>query len=455
MQNDLTLSDFIRSEVDVLLQDWEDFASTVLHAKGMDKAALRDHAQHMLLTIADDLESTQSRAEQAAKAKGVGVDVDKATWAGAHGVERYTSGFTVMETVSEFRALRASVVSHWTEANSKLYSRQLEELVRFDEAVDQAITASLEQYASAKDTETRRVNAILEASPDPIDLLDPSGRYIYVNPATADLFDLEPEDIVGSSNLDLGFPFAADLQRNLDKVVSDQLTCRGRLAHTFASGRGERFEYLLAPVLDKDGKTEAVVCIFRDVTQQMLAEERIWHAAHHDLLTTLPNRRLFMDRLKQEVKHAKRKNQHLAVLFMDIDGFKEVNDSFGHEVGDHLLCQVAERLTDCVREEDTVARMGGDEFTVILTGVAKRRDAELVAQGIVEAIAKPFSIAQRPVHATASIGISFYPENGSTPIELIQAADRAMYNAKRCDFQEISFSDTSATSDTTHRHAAK
>lgn len=121
-------------------------------------------------------------------------------------------------------------------------------------------------------------------------------------------------------------------------------------------------------MLDEHRNIEAIVCISRDITEQAIAEQKIWHNAHHDLLTGLPNRRLFLDRLEQEVKHAKRGSLPLTVLFMDLDGFKEINDSLGHEAGDRLLSDVAKRLTDCVREDDTVARLGGDEFTVIIFG---------------------------------------------------------------------------------------
>jgi diguanylate cyclase (GGDEF)-like protein len=196
-------------------------------------------------------------------------------------------------------------------------------------------------------------------------------------------------------------------------------------------------------VLDEDRNTEAVVCISRDTTEQALAEERVWHNAHHDLLTGLPNRRLFLDRLEQEVKHAKRSSLSLCVLFMDLDGFKEVNDSLGHEAGDRLLSDVAERLTGCVRADDTVARLGGDEFTVMLTGAKQRKDVELVVQTIIDALAVPFHIAQQPVQISVSIGIALYPQDASSPVALLEAADKAMYKAKKSGSNRMCFCDTS------------
>ncbi|GGY62719.1 diguanylate cyclase domain-containing protein [Marinobacter zhanjiangensis] len=444
MQTDMRLADFIRAEIEPILENWEAFAETLLHASHMDKTGLRDHARDMLLVIADDLDTHQSDAQQHAKSEGHGPDDVEESWAEVHGEERQTSGFSVMETVSEFRALRASVVSLWTKAHPTIAGEQLEDLTRFHEAIDQAVAESLEQYTMVKEMETRLFGAILVASPDPIYVLDINGRFVYANQATADLFAVEVSTIIGNSMLDLGFPFAPDFQRKLEKVIANQSTYRGKLTHTFASGQGERFEYLLAPVLDEHGSTEATVCIFRDITEQALAEEKIWHHAHHDLLTGLPNRRLFLDRLEQEVKHARRSGLPLAVLFMDLDGFKEVNDSFGHEAGDRVLCDVAERLGDCVREDDTVARLGGDEFTLILTGIRQRNDVERVAQSIIDSLAMPFEAGPQAVRISASIGIAFYPRDESSPVALVEAADKAMYKAKKSGSNQMYFYNTTS-----------
>lgn len=443
MPTTMRLADFIRAEIEPILENWEDFAKTIFHAGHLNRAGLRDHAREMLLVIADDLDLNQSVTEQAAKSKGRGPGHRGQSWAEVHGGDRQSSGFSIMETISEFRALRASVVSLWSEVHQSVSAQQLEDLTRFHEGIDQAVAESLEHYATVKEMETRLFGAILVASPDPIYVLDLEGRFIYANKATADLFALEPEAIIGKSNYDFGFSFASDFQRHQEKVVADQTTYRGHFVHTFAAGQGDRFDYLLAPVLDDHQRTEATVCIFRDVTERTLAEEKVWHTAHHDPLTGLPNRRLFLDRLEQEVKHANRSSLPLALLFMDLDGFKEVNDSLGHEAGDLVLCAVAERLADCVREDDTVARLGGDEFTVILAAVKRRKDVELVAQGIIDALAKPFQTAQQSVQISVSVGIAFYPQDAPSPLALLQTADQAMYNAKKSGASRMYFYDTS------------
>ena len=442
MQINMRLADFIRAEIEPILQDWEEFALTILPAKDMGKTGLRDHARGMLLEIAEDLDSHQSESEQAAKSMGREPKAEGETSAEVHGGDRQSSGFSVIDTVSEFRALRASVVSHWTKAYPTITGQQVEDLTRFHEAIDQAVAESLEQYATVKETETRLFGAVLLASPDPIYVLDLEGVFIYANKATTDLFAMELDAIIGKSVLDLGFSFASEIQHHLEKVIADKSTHRGKFIYTFASTRGERFEYLLAPVLDEHQNTEAVVCICRDVTEQALAEEKIWHTAHHDLLTGLPNRRLFLDRLEQAIKHAKRSKTPLSVLFMDLDGFKNVNDTLGHEAGDRLLSDVAKRLTNCVREGDTVARLGGDEFAVILTGAKQRADVALVAQNIIDALTLPFNIAHQPVQISVSIGISLYPHDASSPVALLEAADQAMYKSKKSDSNRLYFHDT-------------
>ncbi|MFN3712037.1 MAG: diguanylate cyclase domain-containing protein [Alcanivoracaceae bacterium] len=435
----MRLAKFIRDEIEPILQDWEAFAQTIFSARHMGKVGLRDHARGMLLDIADDLESQQSESEQAAKSKGCEPADAEESWAEVHGGDRHASGFSVVETMSEFRALRASVVSHWVKSYPTIAGEQVEDLTRFHEAIDQAVAESLEHYATVKEMETRLFGAILLASPDPIYVLDLEGRIIYANKATADHFSLRKEDIIGKSAFELGLSFAADLQRNLEKVIADKAIYRGKFTHGFAFGRFERFEYLMAPVLDENRNTEAIVCIARDITEQELVEEKIWHSAHHDLLTGLPNRRLFLDRLDQEVKHASRGDLPLSVFFMDLDGFKAVNDTLGHEAGDRLLCDVADRLIACVREEDTVARLGGDEFTVILTGAKQRKDVELVAQAIIDTLAVPFTIANQSARISVSIGVASYPQDAASPVALLEAADKAMYKAKKAGSNRMHF----------------
>jgi diguanylate cyclase (GGDEF)-like protein len=160
-------------------------------------------------------------------------------------------------------------------------------------------------------------------------------------------------------------------------------------------------------------------------------ETRLRHIAQHDALTSLPNRKLFDERLRTALARAKRDSEMLAVLYIDIDGFKYINDTLGHGAGDRLLHEVAQRIACCVRETDTVGRMGGDEFVVLLTGIKSSTQAVLVADKIVAALRWPFELAEGRFSIAASIGIAVHPEHGSDPQYLTRQADRAMYAVKK------------------------
>lgn len=170
--------------------------------------------------------------------------------------------------------------------------------------------------------------------------------------------------------------------------------------------------------------------LWKVATRLKQSNEQVFHLAHHDSLTTLPNRILFYDRLNQAIARACRDKESIAVLFLDLDGFKLINDTLGHAAGDALLCEAAKRILACVRDSDTVARMGGDEFTVILCNVKTPNSIDRVANTIIEAIAQPFVLNGKDSSISVSIGISLYPDNGDTPEQLVKISDAAMYLAK-------------------------
>ncbi|MDP2806000.1 MAG: diguanylate cyclase [Gallionellaceae bacterium] len=166
------------------------------------------------------------------------------------------------------------------------------------------------------------------------------------------------------------------------------------------------------------------------LTRLKKTNDQVTYLAQHDTLTGLPNRMLFYDRLNQAITRAHREKEAIAVFFLDLDGFKQVNDTLGHDVGDALLREAAQRIQSCVRDSDTVARMGGDEFTVILTNIKSEGSKDRVAEKIIEEVGRPFMLNGKDCSVSVSIGIALYPENGDTPEQLIKIADAAMYMAK-------------------------
>lgn len=185
-----------------------------------------------------------------------------------------------------------------------------------------------------------------------------------------------------------------------------------------------------APIRDHDGRPDGAVIVFRDVTAARLRVQNLAHKAQHDELTGLPNRLLLHDRLRQEVALTQRRGSQIAVLYLDLDGFKEINDAFGHAVGDRLLQSVAASLATCVRASDTISRLGGDEFGVLLADTASEQ-AAVTARRMLRAVAQTHLIEGRRLKVTASIGISLCPQDGIDPEGLVRSADAAMYRAKR------------------------
>lgn len=207
---------------------------------------------------------------------------------------------------------------------------------------------------------------------------------------------------------------------------------RGEVVNRRKDGSLYHEELTIAPVKDESGAILRFVGVKHDITERKQNEERIHHMAQHDVLTDLPNRALLSDRLQQAIACARRDETGLALMLIDLDKFKPVNDTLGHDVGDLLLKEVARRIQGCVRESDTVARVGGDEFVVMLRTVGHEPDAKAVAEKIRHALNQPFVLAEQSLSISSSTGIALYPEHGSDEIGLSKNADIAMYHAKEC-----------------------
>ena len=434
----MKLSTFIKTNIELVITEWENFAKTIF-IDIRTKKILRDHAKQILLAIAQDLEQSQSKLEQTAKSKGLQEhDHTKETAAEEHGFARMQEGFSITELAAEYRALRASVTKLWGNEKKTMLVSDITDLIRFNEAIDQSLNESIESYSLSKEKQARHFDTMLSSSPDLSFVIDSKGIFLYVNTAMSSLYQKPADEMVGKFIYDLEQHLAPEEQTRIQLVLDTGKPCRGDMVFKNPSGREYFFEYIYTPIFDENGKVEAIAGNSRDITERKIAEAKIWHSANYDILTGLPNRRLFRDRLDQSIKHTKRTKEPFALLFIDLDRFKNVNDELGHDAGDLLLKQAGDRIKDCVRETDTVARMGGDEFTVLLTQVGNAEHVKIVTEKILCELKPPFQINQQLVNISGSIGIAICPQDGVESDTLLGNADRAMYVAKKLGRTQIS-----------------
>jgi diguanylate cyclase (GGDEF)-like protein/PAS domain S-box-containing protein len=432
------LLDFIRNNIELILDKWDQFAVEIHSAKIMNPTMLRDHARGILDAIVIDLEQAQSASEQERKSKGRGPHPLLVTQAELHGVSRFAEGFDVNEAIAEFRALRASVLRLW-ESSLPAPGVVADEITRFNEAIDQAVAESLARFTEMKERRDRLLEALLASSPDLNYVLEPSGAVVYANKALADVFHQTTGELIGDDFFRLGKRYIPEIAKQVRDVAASGETYCGEMRAKPESGAERTYEYLLVPVFNPAGRCEAIAGIARDVTERKASEERCWHSANHDSLTDLPNRSLFRERLEHEIRHSTRTGLPLALLFIDLDLFKEVNDQLGHAAGDQMLKEVARRIRACVRDTDTVARLGGDEFTVLLTDVTLPQHIDAIAAGILDELRKPFALDAGEAVISCSIGITLCPDDARTPDEIVRNADQAMYASKNAGRNRYQF----------------
>ncbi|HJW23844.1 MAG TPA: PAS domain S-box protein [Rhodocyclaceae bacterium] len=282
-----------------------------------------------------------------------------------------------------------------------------------------------------EEDQRRLASSVFQSSHDGILIMNARGVIIDVNRAFCAFTGYSREEAVGQSACLLNSGHQdQDFCQRLFETAADQDYWQGEIWTRTKAGAVSVVLMTVSAVRDRAGEPTQYVGVFTDITQKKETEQHLERLAHYDALTSLPNRGLFRDRLEQAVRKTHRDRHMLALLFIDLDRFKEVNDSLGHLAGDHLLVEAAQRIAACVRSTDTVARLGGDEFTVILPGLENRETVERVARDIVAALAAPFTLGTDTAGVSASIGIALHPADGAEPEALTRAADRAMYEAK-------------------------
>lgn len=286
---------------------------------------------------------------------------------------------------------------------------------------------------------TSELDAFVEHSPDYIAHYDAACRRVYVNATLAAVLGADVAQVLGKTPAEFpGGPRASLLMRMVRDVFE-----RGEVRDIklrWQGGGGEVCHQVrLSPQFDRAGRVTYVLAVGRDVTEVDRYRRQVHHQAFYDRLTGLPNRSLLCDRISRAIADAQYHGHQFAVLMLDLDHFRNVNDSLGHRMGDRLLCAVAERVQDCVRPHDTVARLGGDEFAVLLPDMRKAEDVATVAAKILRRLAEPLHVDGRDLFVTASIGIALYPVDGGELDALLKFADSAMNHAKKVGRNNFQF----------------
>ncbi len=289
-----------------------------------------------------------------------------------------------------------------------------------------------------------RALVTLHSIGDAVISTDARGNIEYLNPVAEELTGWNNKEAIGAPLLQV-FRISSETGEKVENPV-EKCMCKGS-AEGFSNyavltdreGRKYVIECVASPIKEREGRSIGAVLVFRDITEKRNMMQQLVYQAHHDSLTDVPNRILFNDRLTVELERSKRHNGQLAVMFLDLDRFKRVNDMLGHAHGDQLLQNVVNRLKICVRDCDTISRLGGDEFAVLLPEVSGREDVEGIAIRVLTALRQPWLIAGQEFHITTSIGIAIYPFDGEDPDTLLRNADMAMYRAKESGRNNLCF----------------
>jgi len=301
-------------------------------------------------------------------------------------------------------------------------------------------------YRLRREVVARRVaetelRAILDTEPECVKVIDSEGKLLQINQAGLVMVEADdnPALVMNQAVVDLvvAEDRAAFEQMNAQVLEGKEITLEFQIEGL--KGTLRHMETHSVPLKNDATGEVSILAVTRDITEKKKADALIWSQANFDTLTHLPNRRLFLDRLEQGLKSAKRDHYQLALLFIDLDRFKEVNDSLGHHMGDMLLIDAGQRIKNCVRDSDTVARLGGDEFTVILSELSDVSTVGNIAQNIINRLSEAFQLGEEQSYVSASIGITVYPDDGVEVHEILNHADQAMYAAKNAGRSRYSY----------------
>jgi len=282
-----------------------------------------------------------------------------------------------------------------------------------------------------KDAQVGKLSSVMEQTADIIVVTDTEGKIEYVNPSFEKITGYTYNEAVNNSP---GLVASGLHKSEFYKHMWETITAGESYSNIFINRRKDGSLYYeektITPIKDQSGTITHYVATGKDISERIQIQERLQHMAHHDALTDLPNRNLFLDRLQQSLNRARWHDRLVAVMFMDLDRFKIINDTLGHNVGDQLLLQLSQRLAKTVRDGDTIARFGGDEFAILLDDINSESHISSLAEKLLDTLATPFKFNKQELFVTASIGVSIFPNDGEDSDTLLRNADVAMYRAK-------------------------
>lgn len=305
-----------------------------------------------------------------------------------------------------------------------------------------------------RDADLSLAASVIQSSNEAILVTDEADRIVSVNPAFSKLTGQTPDAVLGKvASAVVSTPYDASSHASFVQHIDAGGDWSGELDDRRADGETYPKRLSIYPVVDPQGGNVHYVHSFSDISERKAAERKIHHLAHHDALTGLPNRLSLQGRMEQAMAEARRHGTLIAVMMIDMDHFKDINDTLGHHVGDALLVEVAQRLLCCVRLSDVVARLGGDEFVVLVTDMASTLTAAAVAEKIVSALSAPYQIDAYRLHSTPSVGIGVFPNDGTSVDTLLRSVDTAMYHAKAAGRNNYQFFNRSMSANASERLA--
>lgn len=430
----LCLHEFLRNEHEAILAEWERLdRQSLASASQLSRKDLLNNIPDILNDMANIAESAEADAYE--------IDIPKEGPEG-HAQQRWTLGFSLEEVTREFGFLRIVILQKLVLRIGELRAG---ELVLLNEALDHAIIQSVVTFVSksnkALETEREHLQATLRSISDGVISSDVEGRITYFNPAAERLTGWSCDEALGHPVAEVLVVVRDISSRTLRKPAPEDKLHPHATEMLLQQRNGDMLpvEVIAVNLSDAHGENLGILTTVRDMSTIRALTTKLGYQASHDPLTGLPNRTFLREQLENELACAERDDTRLALLYLDLDMFKDVNDMLGHSVGDELLREVAKRLEHGVRESDTVCRLGGDEFLVLLVDFKPLSYLGELGEKLARHLRAPFVLGPDTVELSTSIGISVFPEDGRDAETLIKHADTAMYHAKACGRNNVQF----------------